>query len=177
MTRKQKRILITLGVLDFVIIGALAAIIIRSIPPTPAAPPPIVHAQIPPCVQAMLDACNALPEPFDGVPTVAWDTAQLHITLQATYPTATPPPESAQLVWAVLDKITLVLQSGCSTPETVMIALTAHGNAGTVQYLAQLTGQDVAAWMAGTLPETGLAAQSHFRKIFVPTDLTDRTAP
>jgi hypothetical protein len=163
MTRKQKRILIILGVLDFIVIGALATIVIRTMSPTPAAPP-VVQTQISPCVQAMLDACNALPAPFQYAATVAWDTKQLYITLSAAYPTETPPPESAQLLWTVLDEIATVLQDGCLVPETVTIALTVHGNVKTVQYLAQLAGQDVAAWMAGTLPEAELAAQSHFRQ-------------
>lgn len=169
MTRKQKRILIVLGVLDFIVIGALAAIVIHTISSTPATPPVVVQAQIPACVQTMLNACTALPAPFHntsriGGPTVAWDATHLHITLHATYPTAKPPPESAQLLWTALDTVAVVLRSGCSTPEAITIALTAHGNAETVQYLAQLTGADVTAWMAGTLPEESLAAQSHFRQ-------------
>jgi hypothetical protein len=174
MTRKQKRILIILGVLDFIVIGALATIVIRTMAPTPT-PPPVIQTRISPCVQAMLDACNALPVPFQNPATVAWDARQLYITLSAVYPEETPPPESAQLLWTVLDEIVVVLQDGCLVPETVTIALTVHGNAETVQYLAQLAGQDITAWMAGTLPEAELAAQSHFRQTSASTDLTDRT--
>lgn len=174
MTRKQKYILIILGMLDFVVIGALAAIVLHSSPSTPEAPPTDVRVQISPCAQAMLDVCNTLPEPFNDAATVAWDATQLYVTLQAVYPT-TPPPESAQLVWMVLDEIALILQSGCTTPETVTIALTAHGDAGSVQYLAQFAGQDIAAWMAGILPEEDLAAQSHFRQTTSSTDVTNRT--
>lgn len=164
MTRKQKRILIILGILDFVVIGVLAAIVIGTMTATPPAPPAVVQAQVSPCVQRMLDACQSLPAPFSSPATVAWDTTQLYITLHAAYSTSTPPPESAQLLWTSLDEIAVVLQSGCYVPETITIALTAHGNAETVQYLAQLSGQDVAAWMAGTLSEERLAAQSHFRQ-------------
>ena len=164
MTRKQKRILLILGVLDFIVIGTLAAIVVRTMSRTPAAPPVIQTQQISPCVQAMLDACNGLPAPLQDTATVAWDTKQLYITLSAVYISETPPPESAQLLWTALDEITTVLQDGCLVPETVTIALTAHGNAENVQYLAQLAGEDIAAWMAGTLPEAELAAQSHFRQ-------------
>ncbi len=178
MTRKQKYILIILGVLDFIVIGALIAIVIHAMSPTSPAAPSVVQAQISPCTQAMLDACAALPAPFDGAPwnaskgaaTVAWDDAQLYITLRAVYPAATPSPESAQLLWTALDAIAAVLQSGCPAPEAVTIALTVHGNAETTQYLAQLAGQDLAAWIAGTLPEEILAAQSHFRQTSTPTD-------
>lgn len=166
MTRKQKLILIVLGVLDLVVIGVLAAVVFRTMPsaPAPAAPPDVVQAQFSPCMQKMLDACDALPAPFSDTATVAWDTTQLYITLDARYPTATPPPESAQLLWTALDELSAVLLSGCYIPETITIALTAHGSVGTGQYLAQLAGQDVAAWMAGTLSEESLAAQSHFRQ-------------
>jgi len=167
MTRKQERILIILSVLNFIVIGGLTALIAHTMFDVPAMPP-VVQAQISPCMQAMLDACNTLPEPFQGTSahgvTVAWDTTQLYITLHAVYPFATPPPESAQLLWTVLDEIAAVLQSGCYTPETITIALTAHGNTGSVQYLAQLAGQDITAWMAGTLAEESLAAQSRFRQ-------------
>ncbi len=164
MTRKQKHILIILGVLDLVVVGALAIIVVRTMTATPAAPPSIVQAHVSPCVQRMLESCNALPAPFSETATVAWDTTQLYITLHAAYPTATPPSDSAQLLWTALDEMAVVLKSGCYTPETIIIALTAHGNAETVQYLAQLAGQDVTAWMAGTLSEENLAAQSHFRQ-------------
>ncbi len=164
MTRKQKHMLIILGVLDFVVIGILAAIVIGALTATPPAPPAVVQAQVSPCIQRMLDACTSLPAPFDSPVTVAWDTTQLYITLHAAYPAATPPPESAQLLWTSLDEIAVVLQSGCYVPETITIALTAHGNAETVQYLAQLSGQDVTAWMAGALSEERLAAQSRFRQ-------------
>ncbi|MGC9395074.1 MAG: hypothetical protein ACP5J4_09480 [Anaerolineae bacterium] len=173
MTRKQKRILIILGVLDFIVIGTLAAIVVRTMSSTPAAPP-AVQAQVSPCVQAMLDACNALPAPFQDTATVAWDTKQLYITLSAVYTGETPPPESAQLLWTALDEIATVLQGGCLVPETVTIALTAHGNAETVQYLAQLAGEDLTAWMAGMLPEAELAAQSRFRQTSTSTNLTNR---
>jgi hypothetical protein len=169
MTRKQKLILIILGVLNLVVIGALAVIIGRAMTATPTTPPAVVQAQISPCMQRILDTVNALPEPFRAAPrnnaaTVAWDTTQLYITLYAVYPSATPPPESAQLLWTALDEVKAVLLSGCYIPDTITIALTAHGNAETVQYLAQLAGQDVAAWMAGTLSEENLAAQSRFRQ-------------
>lgn len=164
MTRKQKLILIILGVLDLVVIGALAVIIVRTMTATPATPPAVVQAEVSPCMQRMLDACNALPIPFSDTATVAWDTTQLYITLQAVYPFAAPPSESAQLLWVALDEIAVVLRSGCYIPETITITLTAHGNVETVRYLAQLAGQDVAAWMAGTLSEENLAAQSHFRQ-------------
>lgn len=168
MTRKQKQILIILGILDFVVIGALAVVVIRTLTATPPAPPVVVQAQVSPCMQRMLDACNALPAPFSDPATVAWDTTQLYITLHATYPSATPPPESAQLLWTALDEMRAVLLSGCYIPDTIIIAVTAHGNAETMQYLAQLSGQDVAAWMAGTLSEENLAAQSHFRQTTQP---------
>ena len=173
MTRKQKRILIILGVLDFIVIGALAAVVIRTMAPTPAAPP-VIQAQVSPCVQAMLDACNALPAPFRNDAAVAWNAQQLYVTLSAAYPAATPPPESPQLLWMALDEMATVLRGKCLVPETITVALTVHGNAETVQYLAQLAGEDVVAWMAGTLPETELAAQSHFRQTSTSTDLTDR---
>ena len=163
MTRKQKYILIILGVLDFIVIGALATIVIRTMSSTPAAPP-VVQTQISRCVQTMLDACNDLSVPVQDPATVAWDSQQLYITLSISYPAETPPPESAQLLWTMLDETAAVFQSGCLVPETVTIALTIHGNAETVQYLAQLAGQDISAWMAGTLPEAELAAQSHFRQ-------------
>ena len=164
MTRKQKYFLIVLGVLDIIVIGILAAIVFRTMTPTPAMPPAVEQAEFSPCMQRMLDACDALPAPFSDTATVAWDTTQLYITLDARYPTATPPPESAQLLWTALDELSAVLLSGCYIPETITIALTAHGSVGTGQYLAQLAGQDVAAWMAGTLSEESLAAQSHFRQ-------------
>jgi len=166
MTRKQKRILIVLGMLDLVVIGVLATVIVRTMPsaPAPAAPPDVVQAEFSPCMQRMLDACDTLPAPFSDTATVAWDTTQLYITLDARYPSPTPPPASAQLLWMALDEVKAVLLSGCYIPETITIALTAHGNTETMQYLAQLSGQDVAAWMAGTLSEESLAAQSHFRQ-------------
>ncbi|MBN2390433.1 MAG: hypothetical protein JXR84_06905 [Anaerolineae bacterium] len=169
MTRKQKRILIILGVLDFIVIGALATIVIRTMSPTPA-PPPVVQTRISRCVQAMLDAYNDLPLPVQDPATVAWDTQQLYITLSVSYPAETPPPDSAQLLWTVLDEVAAVFQGGCLVPETITIALTVHGNVETVQYLAQLAGQDITAWMAGTLPEAELAAQSHFRQTSASTD-------
>lgn len=175
MTRKQKHILIILGVLNFVVIGALAAIVIRTMTATSAARPTVVRVRFSPCIQRMLDACNALPAPFSETATVAWDPTQLYITLNARYPAPTPPPESAQLLWPALDQIKTVLSSECHIPETITIAVTAHGSEGTVQYLAQLAGQDVAAWMAGTLSEENLAAQSHFRQTSISRDLTDRT--
>lgn len=164
MTRKQRYILIILGILDFVVIGALSAVVFRTMTAKPPAPPVVVPAQISPCVQRMLDTCNALPTPFNGTASVAWDATQLRITLHATYPSATPPSESAQLLWTALDEMKAVLLSGCYIPDTITIALAAHGNTENVQYLAQLSGQDVAAWMAGTLSEESLAAQSHFRQ-------------
>ena len=175
MTRKQKYILLILGVLDFIVIGTLAAIVVRTMSRTPPAPSVIQMPQISPCVQAMLDACNALPAPLQDTATVAWDAKQLYITLSAVDTGETPPPESAQLLWTALDEIAAVLQDGCLVPETITIALTVHGNAETVQYLAQLAGEDVTAWMAGTLPEAKLAAQSHFRQTSTSTNLTDRT--
>jgi hypothetical protein len=167
MTRKQKQILIILGVLDFIVIGALAAVVVRTITTIPVAPTVIVQTQVSRCIQTMMDTCNALPAPFSDTASVSWDTSQLYITLHAVYPTATPPPESAQLLWTALDETAAVLESGCYIPNTVTIALTAHGNAETVQYLAQLAGRDVSAWMVGTLSEESLAAQSHFRQTFV----------
>lgn len=164
MTRKQKRILIILGILDFVVIGVLAAVVIRTITAKPPTPPVVVQAQISPCMQRMLDACEMLPAPFSNTASVAWDTTQLYITLHATYPTTTPPAESAQLLWTALDELKAVLLSGCYVPDTITIALTAQGSTETIQYLAQLSGQDVSAWMTGTLPEENLAAQSHFRQ-------------
>lgn len=171
MTRKQKRILIILGILDFVVIGVLATIVVRTMTAAPAVPPTpivIVQTRVSRCIQTMLDTCNALPAPFSDTASVAWDTEQLYITLHAAYASATPPPESAQLLWTALDEMKAVLQSGCYTPETITIALTAHGNTDTVQYLAQLSGQDVAAWMEETLSEESLAAQSHFRQTTYP---------
>jgi hypothetical protein len=164
MTRKQKQILIILGVLDFVVIGALAAIVVRTTIATSVAPTVIVQTKVARCLQTMMETCNALPAPFNDTASVAWDMTQLNITLHAVYPTATPPPESAQLLWTALDETAAVLKSGCYVPDTITIALTARGNAETVQYLAQLAGQDVSAWMAGTLSDENLAAQSHFRQ-------------
>ena len=168
MTRKQKFILIILGALDFIVIGTLATIVVRTMSSTPVSP--VARAQVSPCVQAMLDACNALPAPLQDTATVAWDTKQLHITLSAVYTGETPPPESAQLLWMALDEMATVLQDGCLVPETITIALTVHGKTEIVQYLAQLAGADITAWMAGTLPEAELAAQSHFRQTSASTD-------
>ena len=177
MTRKQKLILIILGVLDFIVISALIAIVVhtsntRAIHSIPAASPN-VQAQLSPCTRAMLETCAALPLPFDNAPAVAWDATHLYVTLRATYPAATPPQESAQLLWTALDAIAAVLQNGCTTPETITIALAAYGNAESVQYLAQFAGSDVAVWVEGTLPEDALAAQSRFRQTRISTDRTD----
>lgn len=167
MTRKQKHILLILGVLDFIVIGGLAAVIVRTMTAIPAVPPApivIVQTRVARCIRTMLNTFNTLPAPFSDTASVAWDTEQLYITLHAAYPSATPPPESAQLLWTALDETAVVLESGCYIPDTIIIALTVRGNAETVQYLAQLSGQDVAAWMAGTLSEENLAAHSHFRQ-------------
>lgn len=168
MTRKQRYILIILGILDFVVIGVLATVVVRTMTTTPVKPVVVVQTRVSRCIQGMLDMCNALPSPFSDTATVSWNETQLYITLHATYPTATPPLESAQLLWTALDEMKAVLMSGCYIPETIAIALTARGNAETVQYLAQLSGQDVAAWIAGTLSEESLAAQSHFRQTTYP---------
>jgi hypothetical protein len=163
MTRKQKIVLIVLGVLDVGVIAALAGIVIHSMRPTPAAPTP-VPAYLSACEQSMLDALATMPASLSETPIVAWDDAHLYVTLQAVYPTATPPDESAQLLWMALDSIAAVLLDGCTVPPTITIALTAQGQTETTHYLAQLAGQDMTAWMAGTLPEADLAAQSHFRQ-------------
>lgn len=163
MTQKQKIILIILGVLDVSVIAALAGIVIHSTRPTPIAPTPI-PAYLSACEQHMLDVLAGMPAPLGETSVLAWDDTQLYVTLKAGYQTATPPEESAQLLWAALDSIAAVLRDGCAVPQTITIALTVQGETQTVHYLAQLAGQDVAAWMAGTLPEEDLAAQSHFRQ-------------
>ncbi len=163
MTRKQKIVLIILGVLDVSVIAALAGIVIHSMRPTPVAPTP-VPAYLSACEQKMLDTLAGMPAPLTETPIVAWDEAYLYVTLKVAYATATPPEGTAQLLWTALDSIATVLHNECAVPQTITIALTAQGQAATTHYLAQLAGQDVAAWMAGTLPEEDLAAQSHFRQ-------------
>lgn len=163
MTRTQKLMLLILGVLDLAVIGALAGIVIHTASQVPALPT-VVRVQVSPCAQKLLDAGAALPAPFDSAPTVAWDSAQLYVTLHASYSTGAPPEESAQLLWTALDSIAAVLRDGCAVPQTITIALTAQGETETLHYLAQLAGDDIAAWMAGALPEADLAAHSHFRQ-------------
>ncbi|HQI86695.1 MAG TPA: hypothetical protein PKV20_19160, partial [Anaerolineae bacterium] len=163
MTRKQRLILILLGVLDVSVIALLAGIVIHDTRTVPAAPTPTL-VRISACEQKMLDALAGMPAPLSDTPAVAWDEMQLYITLKATYPTATPPEASAQLLWTTLDRLASVLQDECTVPETISIALTAQGTTNNVHYLAQLAGRDVIAWMEGTLPEEDLAAQSRFRK-------------
>ncbi len=163
MTRKQKFVLIVLGFLDVGVIAALAGIVIHGMRPIPVAPAPIpISMSV--CERKMLDALAAIPAPLSDNPIVAWDKAHLYVTLKVAYQTATPPDESAQVLWMALDSIAAVSLDGCATPPTLTIALTAQGQAGTTHYLAQLAGQDVADWMAGTLPEEDLAARSRFRQ-------------
>ncbi|HQE92743.1 MAG TPA: hypothetical protein PLH19_08335 [Anaerolineae bacterium] len=163
MTRKQRIVLIILGILDVSVIAALAGSVVHSIRSTPTAPTP-APLYLSACEQSMLNTLAAMPAPLGEMPMVAWDEGNLYVSLRAVYPTATPPEESAQLLWTTLDSMATVLRQGCTIPSTITIALTACGQTETIHYLAQLAGQDMAAWMAGTLSEEDLAAQSHFRQ-------------
>lgn len=161
MTRKQKIVLLILGVLDIGVIAALAGIVIHSMRPTPVTPTPITLSA---CEQNMLNALAAMPAPLTDAPSVAWDNAHLYVTLHIAYHSATPPEESAQVLWTALDSMAAVLRDDCAIPPAITIALTAQGEAQTIHYLAQISGQDVADWMAGTLAEQDLAARAHFRQ-------------
>ncbi len=145
------------------VIAVLAGIVIHSTRQVPVTPTPI-PMRISACEQKLLDALAGMPTPLSDAPAIAWDETQLYVTLKISYPTSTPPEESVQWLWTTLDSLATVLRDGCTIPQTITIALTAQGTTHAVNYLTQLSGQDVAAWIGGTLSETNLAARARFRK-------------
>ena len=165
MTRKQKLILIILGVLDIAVITLLANVVIRSLSPTPAASPIVVQAS--PCEQRLIELAATTPPFTAGIPKVAWNNRQLTIALRVMYSTATPPKDSAQLLWTALDTLAKVVREGCALPETIIITIDAYAETETQQFLVQLAGADIKDWLAGVLSEEALAAQAHYRQTTV----------
>ncbi len=163
MTRRQKLILIILGILDVAVIALLGSAVVRSLPPTTPTVSPIA-VQISPCEQKMLETFSTTPPFADGVPTVAWSNKQLHLSLHVAYKASVPPEDSAQYLWTALDSIAEIVQEGCTLPEKVTISIIAQGEAETHQFLVQLAGSDIKGWLAGALSDEALAALAHYRQ-------------
>ena len=157
MTKQQKRILLILGLANILVIGLLGSIVIMSNRST--TPPPPGPAQIPQCPQLVL---TTLP-PTDSR-SISWNEKLLQLTVRVHYPTAAPPPESAQYLWIALDSIAATLQQGCPVPQTINIAVTAQAETITHRHQVQLSGATVVAWANGELSELELATAAKYRR-------------
>ncbi len=166
MTRLQKLILVILGILDVAVIALLASVVIQNLPPTPTMSPIVVQAS--PCTHRLVELFSAATSFADGIPIVAWDDQQLALSLRVVHPAATPPEDSAQHLWTALDTIAKIAPEGCPLPETVTIAINAHGESETHQFLVQLAGADIENWLAGNLTEEALATRARYRQTTAP---------
>ena len=164
MTRKQKLILLAFAIADIVVIVLFGTIVLRTLSPAPTVSP--IQVQVSSCEQSVVDTFSHLDVSLAGAAQqVAWNQEQLYLALTVTYQTDTPPVESAQLLWTALDDVAGVFNEACPVPETVILAITARGTTTTIQHLAQVTGQDMAAWQLGNLSDEALAAQTHYRHV------------
>jgi len=157
MTRRQKSILLILGILDIAVITLLASVVLRNLPPAPNVSP--INVQASPCEQQLVAALTDPPPFAEGIPRVAWNDQQLDIALQVR-----PSTDSPQHLWTVLDIIAEVARADCALPATVTIAINAHSETETQQFLAQLPGDAIEGWLTGALSEENLAAQAHYRQ-------------
>ncbi len=153
MTLKQKRLLILVGVLNILIVIALISVVFAHTRPQPAP-----SRQLLPCTTALL---TTLPASLH--PNVSWEATELYISLTAEYAISTPPDESAQLLWAVLDQITDVVTSGCPSPTQITVLLEARGQTSSLHHQARITGETLSSWMSGNLTSDALAANAQYR--------------
>lgn len=157
MTRKQKGVLLILGMLNLIVILGVGSIILHDAWQTISAPPPpLVMVTPTACEQQLLAAFPATMHPAS-----TWTQQQLMVQLALA---ESPGPENAQHLWAVLDTLAAIFQEDCPVPETVVIAVSV-GSEIQHRHLVQLSGTDIAAWLAGDLSEDALAAQSRYRHI------------
>lgn len=152
MTKRQKLILVLFGALDLVIIILLGAIALHSQQSLPN-----LVSQFGPCPSLLLESL-----PRYLAPTVAWEEERLVVTVTPRYPTSTPPPGSAQLLWTTLDALQRPVAAGCTLPEEIRLVVTARGTATTTGHLARLRGADVTAWLQGELDEEGFAQRGSY---------------
>lgn len=153
MTRRQKTILFLLAALDLVIVVLLGGIVWRSFQ-TPEAFP-----SISPCAQLVSEEIPAYLSP-----AVSWENERLYIVGTAIYDVPTPPERSAQLLWVLLDALQRPVRAGCVLPADVTLVINAQGRDETLGHIATLRGTDVTAWMEGTLSESKLTVQAHYRR-------------
>ncbi len=154
MDHRRKRILLLLGVLDLVVIAVLGWYAWQLRQSEPPLAPELYAA----CSQSLLETL-----PSHLSPTVTWKQRVLYVRLTARYPTSTPPPSSAQLLWVVLDALKPLANADCLFPNEVVIVITAQSEAETHGHLIRLYGPDVADWAAGTLSEEELVKRGIYR--------------
>ena len=159
MKRWQKRLLLALGVLDLAVIGILGFTVFRM-----QQPDPLPEKSLTPCANLILEQL-----PGRLSPAVSWTVDQLNVRLTAWYDVPIPPPGSAQLLWTVLDALPDAAGVGCSPPPEIIVVITAHGKETTLGHIANLDGEDVAAWEAGRIEEETLVERGQYR-LSLPTE-------
>ncbi|MBN1874111.1 MAG: hypothetical protein JXA33_07760 [Anaerolineae bacterium] len=161
MTQQQKRILLAWVLLDIAVIVWLGSFIARSVltPTTETIKPFLGYTPPTPCEQVILDTL-----PATAHPVINWATQALHIRLEITYRASTPPLESTQMLWTMLDSLNPVVTMGCTLPPSLTLTLVTHGETQTIQHIVRLPGDQVMAWIQGNLTEDTLTAQAIYRQ-------------
>ncbi len=163
MTRRQTLLLILLGALDLAVLILLGATVLQTresqplLSPVPAACPALV-----------LDAL-----PAHLAPHVAWQEKRLTLSLTARYPTAEPPPGSAQLLWPALESLRRAANAGCALPAEIRVSLAAHGQSRTVSHVVRVEGETLAAWLQEALTEEEFIARAGYYS----SDVKERAVP
>jgi len=154
MNHRQKVILIGMGLLNLLVIGGLGYVIWRN------SQVPTVGLDTTLCTEQTL---KAIPSYLS--PAIAWEAEQCYLTVTASYDVPAPPESSAQLLWVELDGLAQALRVGCPTPKAVTLTVTAHGTSESRSYIAQCRGEDIKAWIDGTLSPEALAAKTLYRTV------------
>lgn len=152
MTRRQKLILIVLGVLDLIVIAGLATIVVRQT--NQMVKPAAIVLPDDPCAEALLSALVTT----DRAVTVAWtpDVAHLRVDLA----TAQRDIPGEQYLWITLDALPAPLPTSCPIPKTMLLSIYVPSGE---HHTAQIDGHSLVYWLAGVHSDEVLASHARYR--------------
>lgn len=165
MKRSHKIVLALMALIDLVVIGTLAFIVICSSnanrrgasPPTPIAYPSE-------CSTLILEA---LSHTMNSTRVSLEDGSQGFIYLILSSPpsiTDSPEAVSPQILWHALDSLPPSLLSVCTIPSTITLVVEIRDETTDYQYAVNMTGETLTNWLLGQIDDGELAALSHYRE-------------
>lgn len=167
----QKRIVVLLAIVDLLVIGGLAAVVVRNsrpaqpvasvAVPTPSACTTLLLEALAPCGDSTASGWDTA---TPGEPLTATTTSPAHIRVTLS-PAIAEVEGSAQVLWTVLDHLPRSLPDLCVLPPSVTLMVTTRQTGEAVHYTAEFEGTALSAWLRGELDDEALAAGARYREI------------